>query len=415
MFKGSSAKETNLRFCTPEPEIVFSLDEYWTRLRRTREAMETAGIDLLYLTAPESRYYISGFNSDWYQAQSPEDWHPLSGVAVKADTDRFITFERDVNEVLVRLTTVGHDARIRAGSDERPMHRFIVDHLRDEGWLKGTVGLELSNYRPSPAVSRMIEVALEEQGCKVVDATDLLRRIRSVKSPQELAYVRTAAKIGDIGIRAAINSMRPGMTELDVYAEMVHAMAKAGGEHSGKTPSVASGQKTLCTDAPTTRRKIMPGEIVNIDICGCYNRYHTNFARTFSMGQPHPEVARRVAASARAFDVLAEAIRPGVAVNEVTGSVKAYYQEAGIWEERWWVGGYEMGIAFQPDWVGPYVYDPDVDAEGREFVPGTVVNYESDFFLPQLAGLSLVIDTMAFSEASAELLHDVPPDLIVIE
>ncbi|MDE0417344.1 MAG: Xaa-Pro peptidase family protein [bacterium] len=415
MFKGSSAKETNLKFCTPEPEIVFSLDEYWTRLRRTREAMETAGIDLLYLTAPESRYYISGFNSDWYQAQSPEDWHPLSGVAVKADTDRFITFERDVNEVLVRLTTVGHDARIRAGSDERPMHRFIVDHLRDEGWLKGTVGLELSNYRPSPAVSRMIEVALEEQGCKVVDATDLLRRIRSVKSPQELAYVRTAAKIGDIGIRAAINSMRPGMTELDVYAEMVHAMAKAGGEHSGKTPSVASGQKTLCTDAPTTRRKIMPGEIVNIDICGCYNRYHTNFARTFSMGQPHPEVARRVAASARAFDVLAEAIRPGVAVNEVTGSVKAYYQEAGIWEERWWVGGYEMGIAFQPDWVGPYVYDPDVDAEGREFVPGTVVNYESDFFLPQLAGLSLVIDTMAFSEASAELLHDVPPDLIVIE
>ena len=415
MFKGSSAKETNLKFCTPEPEIVFSLDEYRSRLRRTREAMEKAGIDLLYLTAPESRYYISGFNSDWYQAQSPEDWHPLSGVAVKADIDRFITFERDVNEVLVRLTTVGHDARIRAGSDERPMHRFIVDHLRDEGWLKGTVGLELSNYRPSPAVSRMIEAAIEEQGCRVVDATDLLRRIRSVKSPQELAYVRTAAKIGDIGIRAAMSSMRPGMTELDVYAEMVHAMARAGGEHSGKTPSVASGQKTLCTDAPTTRRKIMPGEIVNIDICGCYNRYHTNFARTFSMGQPHPEVARRVAASARAFDVLAEAIRPGVAINEVTGSVKAYYQEAGIWEERWWVGGYEMGIAFQPDWVGPYVYDPDVDPEGREFVPGTVVNYESDFFLPQLAGLSLIIDTMAFTETSAELLHDVPPDLIVIE
>ena len=415
MFKGSSAKETNLRFCTPEPEIVFPLDEYRARLRRTREAMEKAGIDLLYLTAPESRFYISGFNSDWYQAQSPEDWHPLSGVAVKTDTDRFITFERDVNEVLVRLTTVGHDARIRAGSDERPMHRFIVDHLRDEGWLKGTVGLELSNYRPSPAVSRMIEAAIEEQGCRVVDATDLLRRIRSVKSPQELAYVRTAAKIGDIGIRAAISSMRPGMTELDVYAEMVHAMARAGGEHSGKTPSVASGQKTLCTDAPTTRRKIMPGEIVNIDICGCYNRYHTNFARTFSMGQPHPEVARRVAASARAFDVLAEAIRPGVAINEVTGSVKAYYQEAGIWEERWWVGGYEMGIAFQPDWVGPYVYDPDVDPEGREFVPGTVVNYESDFFLPQLAGLSLIIDTMAFTETSAELLHDVPPDLIVIE
>ena len=415
MAKHPSARETNLRFCTPEPEIVFSLDEYRMRLQRTREAMEKARIDFLYLTAPESRYYISGFSSDWYQAQSPEGWHPLSGVAVKADSDKFITFERDVNEVLVRFTTVGSDTRIRAGSDERPMHQFIVDHLRDEGWLEGTVGLELFNYRPGPAVSRMLQNSLEAQGCRVIDATDLLRRIRSVKSPQELAYVRTAAKIGDIGIRKAIDCMRPGMTELDVYAEMVYAMAKAGGEHSGKTPSVASGQKTLCTDAHTTRRKIMPGEIVNIDICGCYNRYHTNYARTFSMGEPHPEVAKRVAASAGAFDVLAEVISPGVPIADVTRAVKTYYQEAGIWEERWWVGGYEMGIAFQPDWVGPYVYDPDVDPEGRRFVSGTVVNYESDFFLPQVAGLSLIIDTMAFTDTSAEILHGESQDLIVIE
>ena len=316
--------------------------------------------------------------------------------------------------MLVRLTTVGGDVRIRAGSDGRPMHRFILDHLQDAGWLGGTVGLELFNYRPSPGVSRMFEAAIEDAGMRVVDGTDLLRSLRSVKSPQELSYVRTAARIGDVGMRAAMDHMRPGMTELDVYAEMVHAMARAGGEHSGKTPSVASGQRTLATDAQTSRRMIMPGDIVNIDICGCYNRYHTNYARTFSMGEPDCMVAGRVATSAGAFDVLADVIRPDVPVADVTGALKAYYEEAGIWEDRWWVGGYEMGISFQPDWVGPWVYDPDVDSEGRLFCPGTVVNYESDFFLPQSAGLSLIIDTMAFSVTGAELLHTAPRDLIVI-
>ncbi len=408
------ARELNLRYSSPEPEFAFSLEEYRGRLENTRRAMERAGIDLLYLTAPESRYYISGFCSDWYQAQSPKGWDPLSGVAIRADSDRFITFERDVNEVLVRLTTVGDDVRIRAGSDARPMHRFILDHLQDAGWLGGTVGLELFNYRPSPGVSRMFEAAFEDAGMRVVDGTDLLRSLRSVKSPQELSYVRTAARIGDVGMRAAMDHMRPGMTELDVYAEMVHAMARAGGEHSGKTPSVASGQRTLATDAQTSRRMIMPGDIVNIDICGCYNRYHTNYARTFSMGEPDRLVAGRVATSAAAFDVLADVIRPDVPVADVTGALKAYYEEAGIWEDRWWVGGYEMGISFQPDWVGPWVYDPDVDPEGRRFSPGTVVNYESDFFLPQSAGLSLIIDTMAFSATGAELLHTAPRDLIVI-
>ncbi len=96
-------------------------------------------------------------------------------------------------------------------------------------------------------------------------------------------------------------------------------------------------------------------------------------------------------------------------------AMKRYYMGAGIWEERWWVGGYDLGISFPPDWVGTFVYDPEIDPEGRRFVPGTVVNYESDFFLPQMAGLSLIIDTMMFTETGAELTQSAPHEVIVIE
>jgi Xaa-Pro dipeptidase len=207
--------------------------------------------------------------------------------------------------------------------------------------------------------------------------------------------------------------MRPGVTELDVYAEMVAAGARSGGEHSAKTPSVASGPRTLCTDAQTTRRKIMPNDIVNIDICGCYNRYHTNFARTISVGSPHPKVLQQVSAAAGMFDVVRETIKPGLAARELGQAVKDYLTDAGIWDDRWMVGGYDVGLAFAPDWVGPYVWSAEGPSE-RIFEAGTVVNCESDFYLPMASGLSLQIDTIIFDRDSAELTHAIKPQLIVV-
>lgn len=409
-----NAREDNLQNVVPQKEVAFDKAEFAQRRHNIRLLMEQAGIDLLYLTAPESRYYVDGYNSDWHQAQAPKDWHALSGVAVHIDHDEVITFEREVNVILVKLTSVAEEVRILAGTDPRSMASFVTDSLRDAGWLPATVGIERYSYRPNPAVSELFSGALRAAGAKVVDGSDVLRDVRRRKSPQELAYIEQAARIGDAGMRAASSAIRAGVTELDVYAEIVHAMVKAGGEHSGKAVSCASGPKTLTTDAQTSHRKIGPGEIVNVDICGCCQRYHTNYARTFSVGEPSASVARQMEISAGAFDRLTEIIRPDVPVNELTKAMKTYYQEAGVWDERWWVGGYDMGLAFAPDWVGPYVYDPEMDAGDDRFEPGMVVNFESDLFLPGRAGLSLIIDTMAFYPDRAQLLHAVPQSLQVV-
>jgi Xaa-Pro aminopeptidase len=409
-----SAHDINMRFRTPELEINFPLFEFAERLGRLRQAMQVSEVDLVYLTSPIGRHYISGFNSDWYQIESPEVWPALGGLAVHVDHDRIISFERPANEVLLRMTTVGNDFRLYEGQDGRDFASFIVDELAAEGWLGRTAALELGSHRPNSRTALHLRSTLEKRGCNVSDCTELIRDLTIVKSPQEIAFVRHAARIGDIMMSAAAKVMRPGISELDVYAEMVAAGARAGGEHSAKAPSVASGPRTLCTDAQTTRRKLMPGDIVNIDICGCYNRYHTNFARTFSLGTPHGDVATRIEQSSGMFTVVRQTIEPGMASAELGRVIKSYFNEMGIWDERWWVGGYDVGLAFAPDWVGPYVWDPEI-ASARNFVPGTVVNCESDFFLPRTAGLSLLIDTMIFTEEGAELAHSIEPRLIVVD
>ena len=414
--KKLSPKEEVLRDCSPEKEVPFSEAEYGQRLASIKRRMTDAGIKMLYLSAPESLFYVSGYKAEWYQAQSPPDFPPIGGIAIHVDHGDFILFDYEEEAVMCRYTTIAKDIRIFAEEKQSDMLGWIVEQLKEEGWLPCKAGLEMRSYRPNRIVSEMFQTRLEKAGCEVVDGTDILRECRSIKSPKEIEYVEMAAEIGDIGMKAAAEVMRPGMTELQVYGAVIKAMADAGGENPGITLPVVSGQKSASFHALSSRKKMARGEIVVIDVCGVYNRYHANIARTFSMGQPDPEVAKVVELSAGGFDRIAEMIHPGMPVDDFNRQIKAYYDSVGLDDGcKWWIGGYDLGIAFPPDWVGTFVYDPSFDGDGRRFVPGTVVNFESNFYLPKSYGCSAIINTLAFSENKAEVLSGISNELVVIE
>jgi Xaa-Pro dipeptidase len=293
--------------------------------------------------------------------------------------------------------------------------KLPVDELRQLGWLEGSVGLEMWSYRPTRGYSEQFQAALEAAGSTVVDGTDVVAKVRKLKSPQEIAFSRTAARIGDVGMQAARDYIRPGLTELDVYGEVINAMAKAGGENPSITMPVSSGSKSACMHALASRKKIMPGEIVNIDLCGVYNRYHANMARTFSMGEPHPDVAKHLQAITGARDFVAGILKPELPVKHLLEQIEVYYRDTGIWEDQCWIGGYDLGLSFPPDWVGTWYYDVHSDPGEDVFEPGLVCNYEANFYLPRGAGMSMFIDSMAVDHEGVEFLQQTPAQLFVIE
>ena len=414
MTERMSNREHITRHCIPERDVPFGEAEFAERMERIRGAMEARGIDLLFVSAPEGLYYVSGFLCEWYQAQSPVIWPPASGIAIHRESGQTIHFETEMEEVLVQFTTVSPDIRIHR-DDGRSMIEFIAAELSAAGWLSGTVGLEMFSYRPNRGHSERFQAALEAEGATVEDATDILREVRRIKSPQERAYMREAGRFADIGMTAARDALTVGASELDVHAEMTYAMMKAGGEPAAIFLPVASGRRSAAPHALASSKKIEAGEIVTIDICGVCRRYHTNVARTFSMGEPHPAVAERLEKSSGLFTGLPEILKPGMRVAELTGYARDYYDEHGLWEDRWWVGGYELGIAIPPDWDGPFTYDAEIDPGDDTLDAGMVINLESDIYLPEGAGASLMINTMEFSEASVDFLCDFPNGLAVIE
>jgi Xaa-Pro aminopeptidase len=390
--------------------LPFSLQEYRQRLESIRAQMRLAGVDLLFLSAPESICYVSGYAADWYRSQSSSDWRPASGVAIRAEAEEYIHFDESDEELLLRIGAASTDVRIHSGP---PVEEFVVRELGAQGWLGGTVGLEMWSYRPNRRYSEMFQSALEDAGCQVVDATGIVRRLRKTKSPEEIAHVRSAHRMADVGMEAARNVLRPGVTELQVCGEIVRAMTEAGSENPPIT--VASGERNACPHALPSERRIERGDIVNIDLCGVIHRYHATSARSFSVGPPAPAVAEYFRKTAGLAELVADLLRPDLELATLFAAIERYCRGAGIWDDQWWIGGYELGIAFPPDTVGEWYFDIAKDPRGGVLPPGLVSTFESNFYLPEAAGLAMQISTMAFTEDAGGFLGPTPPGVIVVE
>jgi len=387
-----------------ERELPFTEEEFAQRLTRVRKAMAAAGIDCLFLTSPESMYWISGYRCMWYQTESPIEWQATNGIAVHVDHDRYIHFETEREAVLTRIFTVDKDTRYFPKNSYRDGTAFIADELKAEGWLKGNVGIEMYAMRPNRAGSDRFQAAFEAAGAKVIDGSMILREVRWVKSDAEMAVLAESARIAAVGLKRALEVVRPGVMELEVQGEITLAMAKAGGEMQAQLMPVISGRKSMATHAYTTRRKIQAGDIVCIDVCGVHNRYHINAARTFSVGEPAKDVKDVTDRAAAVMDVVKSCLRPNLPVRELNQKVKAHYDKEGLWTSRGWIGGYEMGIGFPSDWVGNFVYDPLSEKNAdRVFEPNTAVNHEIQIFLPRHVGQFFMIESILFGKDKATL------------
>jgi hypothetical protein len=110
--------------------------------------------------------------------------------------------------------------------------------------------------------------------------------------------------------------------------------------------------------------------------------------------------------SAGSYAILEEEAKAGSSIPDVCRALRSYYEEVGIWDQRAWVGGYELGIAFPPDWVGEFLWTVEEETEGV-FLENEVTNFESILN-------TVLIDTFVYEKDGARKLSNIAPELIVI-
>jgi Xaa-Pro dipeptidase len=398
--------EQNRLLAAREPSYAFEPGEYQERLERLRAAMEREHVDLLLMSSPDGMCWLHGHRSRWYRTHGPTSWPPLQCTAVHVDHDAPIHFDSADHGELVRLNSVARDVRLIESERLDEGLGFVFSELQGAGWLRGTAGLERWSSLPNPAVSDAVRAALERAGCTVRDASQMVRALRRVKSPAELAKIEEAAAVCDAGLRALQQALTPGITELEAWAAMMSAMAAAGGEHAAIHENVVIGPSSL-GHALSSRRAVQAGDYVFADPCGVVDRYHANAARHFVVGDPSEEALRVAEVQAGAYDVLRAEARAGAVVGDVNRALRAYYREAGTWGMHEWTGGYELGLSFPPDWVGEWLFTVDDEQDDRVFEAGLVTNFES--MVQPLAS----IDTVVYEEGGARTLSSIPHEVLV--
>jgi Xaa-Pro aminopeptidase len=388
-------------------DLAFEREEYLARIGRVRELMAEQGIDLLYVTSPDHICYLHGYFASWYKAQSPMRYPQLYGTAIHVDSDEFIHFDNPTEAPLLEKMSISTDNRFFSTREADPTLEFITGELRAKGWLSGTVGLEHWSYIPNRAVSDMTQAAFERAGCRVVDASAIVRKVRRVKSPAEIAYIEKAVELADIGHDTIMANLRPGITELELFGEVTAAMMKAGSEFPALIPIFNAvplrGDRPIAAGHSMAGRKVIQaGDELRADLCGVYYRYHGNVQRGYILGDVPEGLVDRTRLAAGAFDVMVDEVRAGMTVGEVNAILRRYYEDVGLWETPGWGLGYELGISLPPDWVGEFYFNVRDDKYlDRVFEENMVTNYESVFN-------TALIDTLVYERDRTRILSRIP-------
>ena len=395
---------------------AFPESEYAERVGKVRAALAADGLDAIYVTHPANLTYLTGYDMIWNHLRS------LTGVLIRADSDTTVFFDQRTHTTMVFTTPEIREIVWLDDSGYVESIDVIARELEALGLGKAAIGIEKWGYSPHASVTGMLEQRIQSLGAKIVDASSLVEEIRFVKSPLEVAHVRKAAAIADEAMAAARDAMRPGVTETELEGVMMGTMMKAGGGYPGIRTMVGSGPRAGTHHSPPTRRSVNPGELVSIDFCGCYDRYHVNLNRTFALGEADPRWTKLMGESSGCIDAIVAEIAPGDPLSKADEIGNAYIDAAGLRKYVWWVGGYSLGIAQPPDWCGRHWLKPLEEAArnfqgaARNFEPGVVVNFENVFDVwedwPGGSGTGYM-DTLLMTDSGLEALSTLPRNLVV--
>jgi Xaa-Pro aminopeptidase len=385
--------------------LPFPETEYRDRARRVREEMARRGVDVLFVMSPANLCYLTGFESVWYPPRAP------LGVVVSCADERLVFLDYERHETLVRAAVFVDEAVFY---DYATALDTIARAFRERGWMAGTVGIEWWTQTPGGPLVRETAARLAELGAQVVDGDWIVDRVRAIKSDVEIEHIRRAAEIADAAFADLRDSVRPGQTELQIAARLDSVMADHGGESAAIRTMVSAGPDVWYrTHAPPSRRPVEAGDLMYVDFCGVVDRYHADLCRTVAIGRDHPEARAILEQTAGSVEEVRRAVRPGDPLDIAQRVGEEYVFSRFPREQVWWVGGYALGIAVPPSWVG-HTYLSNDAFEQFTWELGYVTNYENILFDRERGFTASYMETLLMTSDGIETLSRHSRELTVV-
>ncbi|MFH2112978.1 MAG: M24 family metallopeptidase [Spirochaetota bacterium] len=325
---------------------VFKREEYAERVRKTRQAMQSRGMDVLIVSHPANMNYLTGYDG-W-------SFYVHQCVIVALEQEEVMWVGRNMDGNGADITTFLPKDNIRRYADDyvhstekHPMN-FVADVIKEKGWAGKRIGVEMDQFFFTHRC--YIELHNDLPKAPILDGNALVNWVRVIKSDAEIELMSRAGQIAVKVMDAAIAGIDVGIRECDAAARIVHAeysgTEQYGGDYPAIVPLIMAGEATKTPHMTWSDRPFKKDEAVLLELAGAYKHYHCPIARTIFLGKEPPQLMKDTAALV--MDGLRrtlEFIKPGMMAEEVEAEWRRHSTVKK--ESRL---GYSIGVNYPPDW-----------------------------------------------------------------
>ena len=280
----------------------FPREEYETRLMAVNRAMHANNLDAILLASEAEVRYFTGFRTQFWQSPT-RPW--------------FVILRRDqtplaiIPEIGAELMARSNIAEIEAWPAPRPHDdglSLLKDRLANCQRLGVLMGHETTFRMPLNDVFEL-RAALHAEW---IDATDIIRDLRMVKSEREIVYIRQICGIASQGFARVPEIANAGQSLSSVFREFKRMLLELGADD---VPYLVGGVDHPSYDdviSPPDDRPLYNGQILMLDTGATLNGYFCDFDRNYAVGTPTASAQRAYAKLYDATDAAIEVARPGV-------------------------------------------------------------------------------------------------------
>jgi ectoine hydrolase len=388
------------------PMLNFARSEYTARIAMTRAAMARAAIDLLIVTDPSNMHWLTGYDGwSFYVHQCvllPAEGEPIwYGRAQDANGAKRTTWLHHNN-------IVGYPDRYVQSVDCHPMD-FLSGVIKDRGWERASIGVEMDNYWFTAAAFASLVAHLPQ--ARFSDSRSLVNWQRAVKSPAELEYMRRAGRIVAAMHRRILDVVEPGTRKCDLVAEIYDAGIRGvdgfGGDYAAIVPLLASGADASAPHLTWDDRPMRAGEGTFFELAGCYKRYHCPLSRTVFLGKPSQQFLDAEKATLEGMEAGLAAAKPGNTCEHIANAFFVVLKKYGIVKDN--RTGYSIGLSYPPDWGERTMGLRRGDR--TELQPGMTFHFMTGLWLETI-GLEIT-ESIVITATGVECLSNVPRRLFV--
>jgi len=176
-----------------------------------------------------------------------------------------------------------------------------------------------------------------------------VKEAAAIKHEEEIKCIRVAVQMADVAMERAMRRIDSGVRECEVLATAMETLYSFGMEVPQCSLIVASGENTAPLHRFASDKIIHRGDLVFLDLGGCFNGYFSDFTRTVCLGQPNEQQKRIYTAVYETMMNIMAMMKPGFTNELVSRSARQIIKKHGFEEygfpwsvrpQHWHLGAY---------------------------------------------------------------------------